>query len=249
MADETVETIVETVDKTADAAHENRRQILEIKRIMGTVDFHLARLLKENRDLGFFKLLGYDSFNEFLAEPELAFRRAKAYNLIRQYELFVQKLGIDEDRLSKIGTRKLTMIMPVVEGEPEKWLGAAEALSRSDLTDEVRDAQGLEVMTRKYQNEEKIGTSFSPWLSGESYLKYVKSAPCCACGVDGPGDGVDAAHFPRTKGAGAEDWKVMPLCRCCHREQHDGGSQWLWENRVKVFDWFYGIVSKFFKGE
>ena len=45
-----------------------------------------------------------------------------------------------------------------------------------------------------------------------------------ACAVCGDTE-IEIAHFPRSKGAGAGDLDVIPLCTEHHREQHDSGVQ------------------------
>ena len=107
-----------SIDKLAELAHANRLSIIESKTHTGKWFLILARLLKQNRDLSLYKMLDYDTFEEFLGDPDISFRRTTAYNLIRKYELFVEKLQLDEPVLARIGTTKLGIIAPVVEGDP-----------------------------------------------------------------------------------------------------------------------------------
>lgn len=218
-------------------AWENKEELVFHRKEVQYNFLHLARLLKLNRDKSYYKLLGYDSFEEFLADPELAFRKSTAYMLIGHFELYVEKLHRQNEELADVGSRRLTIIRPVVELDPDTWMANAKAMSKSDLSNEVRQAQGLPEVIPPRQEQPK---SVAPcrFYTPESYIKYVKSEPCCVC-EKSP---VDPAHFPRTKGAGADEWKVLPLCRVCHSQQHDGGKDWLWGNRVKLFDYFYNLI-------
>ena len=52
-----------------------------------------------------------------------------------------------------------------------------------------------------------------------AYLSWVRTLPCCACGLRG----MTQAHH-RTgyaKGKKAPDRETMPLCHPCHRDLHD----------------------------
>lgn len=63
-------------------------------------------------------------------------------------------------------------------------------------------------------------------IKNRELLNYVKHLRCAACGSE-PEGGVDPAHI-RSVGAGGDDtWmNLLPLCRWCHRRQHDKG--WVW---------------------
>ena len=214
-----------SIEAVALEAWENRQAILryhgEVKR--GFVA--LARLLKENRDKAYYKLLGHDSFEEFLADPELAFRRSTAFMLISHYELYIEHLKLAEDDIAAIGSRRLSIIKPVVEADPERWLANAREMSKSDLVNEVRQARGLpelSVLPEILEEKKTVDAPATVFSSPTRYVKYVKSSPCCVCGNVG-GGAVDPAHFPKTAGAGGKAWHVIPLCRECHTAYHGEG--------------------------
>jgi hypothetical protein len=196
----------------------------------------LGSLLKDVRDREEWKKLGYHSFNSFLGDPDNGFTFSEAKTWIKVVEIFQQELCIPLHRLAKISVRKLYLISPVVKTDPEKWLGLAENLSKSDLTNEVRLSQG------------KTEVDFPPEKSipsGANYKQYVKSCPCCVCGKSP----VDPDHFPRTVGAGAGPYDVIPLCRECHNEHHDDGVVTFFERyRNKIFDWIYGNLIAWYNG-
>jgi len=222
--------VIKNIDITVSLAHSNREEIISTQKEAGRSVFILAGLYKECRDRSYYKLLGWETFDEYLADPQIAAKRSTVYNLIHQYELYVQKLKIPTERLIEIGTRRLQLIAPLVESNPEEWLGKAKELSRSDLATEVGKVRGTG-RTRPIEiNLDKCKT----------WKEYVKAHACAACG-DEPSD---PAHFPRTKGAGTDEYKVIPLCRKCHTEQHSEGKDWLWDNRVNLFDFWYNLIPE-----
>lgn len=232
--------IVRDIDESATLAHENREALVRIRLESGKLGFALARLLKENRDKSYYKLLGYDSFEEFLADPDISMRRSTVYNYIRIYELFVERLKLDEAMLAEIGTRRLQLVSPVVENDPKEWMSKARELSRSDLAEEVRIAKGEGGGENKLAPPNIPPIPHAPLIPLSVYLDRLKSEPCLVCGKRP----VDPAHFPRTKAAGGKPHEVIPLCRECHGKLHNEGvDSWLYDNKQKVFEWFYSKMG------
>lgn len=53
----------------------------------------------------------------------------------------------------------------------------------------------------------------------QSYLRFVRSRPCCACWAPAPSE---AHHFgPHGTGQKCDDYQTVPLCGSCHREITD----------------------------
>ena len=81
----------------------------------------------------------------------------------------------------------------------------------------------------------KIPTARCP-----EYLKWVKTLPCCQCGMR-----ADDPHHIKCKGVGgyaltAADSTAMPLCRTCHQDVHKGPglypqTKWMCETQAKAF--------------
>lgn len=65
-----------------------------------------------------------------------------------------------------------------------------------------------------------------PPFRSEAYLSWVRSQPCCGCGVTGTR--VHAHHniADRFSSSKAADAFAMPLCADCHRELHADWPQW-----------------------
>ena len=231
---------------SAERAHKNFTDIKSIRAHVVTNFIELGRLFKVNHEKEYYKVLGHETFDEFLGDPELGFGRTAVKFFIKVYERYIQSLDIPKERLLRCSWTKLQIVEPFVKtigaedkSKVEEWLYKAETLSCSDLKLEVNEALG--------RPDTPASTRISPpdapgstILGGAAWYRgVVKKSPCLLH----PERKSQGHHFPRTKGAGADDWKMIPLCPECHREAHDGGTKWLWENRVKIFDWFYNLLG------
>ena len=126
-----------------DRAHQLAERIKECRKEVATYFFELGKLFKEFRDDKLYKELDCESFTEFIADPEISFSRSTVYSFIEIYEKYTLQLKVSQEYLLDIGHAKLRIINPVVEENPDEWLGKAKALSRSDLISEVREHQGI----------------------------------------------------------------------------------------------------------
>ena len=101
--------------------------------------------LKLVNDRKLYKEKGCESFNEYIAMPELAFERSTAYAIIGVYEDYIES-GLSESLdISGIGYYKLDRIRQFKELAIEKfkeWISKARELSLSDLSKEIRIAKG-----------------------------------------------------------------------------------------------------------
>jgi len=69
----------------------------------------LGALLKVMQDIEAYRDLGYESFTEYVAQPELGMRKSWAYALIQAAEL-VQAMGLDARDVSGVEVTKLAMV-------------------------------------------------------------------------------------------------------------------------------------------
>src|SRR4030066_1851451 len=126
----------------ATTAYEVNSEVIACRMNIEANFLRLARLLKQVRDEKLYRALDHLTFESYLGDPEIGIKRSSAYKLITEYERYVLRLGVPETRLIGIGSKKLSIIGPVVERDKDEWLDRAEALSSSDLIAEVRNAQG-----------------------------------------------------------------------------------------------------------
>jgi hypothetical protein len=238
-------TPTEEIEKMSDMAVFNRQKTIEVKQDMERNFLDLAMLLCQSRDFALWKLLGHDSMESYLGEPEIGIRRSTAFNLMRSFDLYITKLAVAQDDLVEAGSSKLTMLAPYIEKHPEKvleWVDKAKALSKSDLREELLQvaAAGSKTLPPSQKKSPTLSPplDLKPRMTPEQYIELVKSSPCINCGAV---EGVVPAHFPRTRVRAEKPWHVIPLCGKCHGEQ-EGCSSWMWTYRANWCRWFYGLI-------
>ena len=201
-------------------AEENKEAIIQAKMNVAANYLILARLLNESHRDSLYKLLGCDSFDEFLGMPEIGFKRSTAYNLIKVWKLYKEKLDVDDHTMLDVGHTKLLKIAPVVESNKDEWLSKARTLSVSDLGIEIAGVSGKDTKTL-------------PTLPPPS--PAPPSSCCCCCGAKE----WERHHFPVTRGAGAPDHWWIPLCRVCHSEYHQNPVEWTTTYKRKWAKYLY----------
>src|SRR3990167_4934968 len=129
------------------SAHRRHQKILSIARSLNSGAILLGKELYELQENKEYSALGYDTFEAYLGMPELSFKRKTAYVLMAIYRTFVLQLGYEPDRVSEAEWSKLSLIMPILNVQPnahKDWFNKALALSVSDLKVEIADFQGKE---------------------------------------------------------------------------------------------------------
>jgi len=118
----------------AQEAHTNYENIISVKNRIGKDLLVLGKLLKINHDNKYYQTLNYDTWESFLAMPELSMSRFWAFKLIKVYEVWVDKYNVEPAKLN-IDLEKLWLVstMGLNEHNYEEMLEKARSLSRSDL--------------------------------------------------------------------------------------------------------------------
>jgi len=158
--------ITEVQGKLAFTAHQS---VLNLKRQMGIAFVEMGRLLKEIRDNKHFEALGYDSFQSYIINSELGFKRRTAYYYIEIYEWFVEKFEYELERVAEIGYDKLVRLLPVVKRTYES-LPSPKMEQRIELL--VGDVQELRPVdfAKKYKDKEKQ-EEFEDYLAPPEYFR------------------------------------------------------------------------------
>lgn len=152
------------------------RKIVSLKRKLEGGFLEWAAYLKLMRDSKLYVALGYQTWGAYLGSPEISAERTVVFRLIGIYEAFVQQLQVPAERLSLIARSKLEELLPhigtaVTEESCEDWLHKAEALSVSDLKDEIADATG--------QVSKRLCGYFCHWCTLKQ--KGMQKAECLVC--------------------------------------------------------------------
>lgn len=97
---------------------------------------HLAEDLYQFNQQRMWSDLGYGSFEEWLAGPEIDLQRRWVYELIAIWKELVIKAGADPEEIGKLEPSKLQELLPAVRRQQvtlERALADAGSLSRNDL--------------------------------------------------------------------------------------------------------------------
>jgi len=101
--------------------------------------FDIGQTFKEIRDEKMWQHMcegGFESWEQFLSQPDiyLAPQTVRAYIYI--YEIYIEKLGLDKEKLTEIPFYKLNMLASFIKNlEPEKALDVLDALKELGAND------------------------------------------------------------------------------------------------------------------
>lgn len=117
-----------------DHAHKLDQRVKNLRYSIDNGFLDLAKTLKEIRDKKLYLQLNIETFESYIAQPELAFDRGTVYKFIDILETFVDKHNVAPERLLEAGWTKLSKVIPYTdENNYESMLEKATSLSRSDL--------------------------------------------------------------------------------------------------------------------
>lgn len=111
---------------------------LRVRRTVRDLRHAWVRLAQDLHDMqqGLFKSIGYDTFEEWLADPEVDIERRWAYQLSATWRELVVNLKLPADRIRQLEPAKIQEVLPAVRRglvDVQDALADVEALSRSDL--------------------------------------------------------------------------------------------------------------------
>jgi hypothetical protein len=101
-----------------------------------TVWIALAGHLHDFFAMKMWKELGYETFNDWLATPEIDLGRTQVYTLIEAYQELVIERGVDAEELVGLDVTKIAVVLPAIrsgEVSLDDALADCKVLSRSDL--------------------------------------------------------------------------------------------------------------------
>ncbi len=120
------------------AAFNNDQAIKNLKVDLNVRWLKMAELLFENQKRKFYSVLGYDTFESYIAQEELGFQRNSVYKIIGIYKDLVLDRNVSQRDIADIDHDKLAMIRPMLpDGDLNELLSKARSLSRSDLKAEL----------------------------------------------------------------------------------------------------------------
>jgi len=123
------------------------------------------------------KYLGHESFEAYLASPDLSLQRTQAFKCMsvwRDSQLWDIPDDV-RDELWIIGIEKLDLARRAIKagGDPEEWLRRAKALGVSDLEEEVKGAGGSSAQQDDSQSDRETEDQLSTLLE-EAVIQSVE---------------------------------------------------------------------------
>lgn len=117
-----------------------------LRKKQGELALEFGRVLKEIRDKKLYRYLGeggFETFNQFLANPEINLNPNTALAYIRVYEYYVLELNIPKENLLDIPFNRLNNLKSKIEKLPreeqEEWIEKAKTLSYTDFKAELQE--------------------------------------------------------------------------------------------------------------
>ena len=121
------------------AAFDEERAVKDTKTIMVGLHFELGKHLKAIRDNRWYKVLGANSFEEWVESPEIDIEHNTAYRYARLYERFIESGAFKVEEIADKSLSKLDMLVEYVDPARADWskrkkklLGYLD-LTRADL--------------------------------------------------------------------------------------------------------------------
>lgn len=163
-------------------------KIIELKRNIDVSYMKLGGYLKLVNKEKLYLDLDYKTFDEYIAQPELAFERSTAYSIMGVYEDFIES-GLSEVLdIAGIPYYKLDRIRQfkgLPQEELEEWVNKARELSLSDLNDEINLSNGNDAepdynsatkwFAKKMEEALEVNSWKTPWEEEEPKVLFGKA--------------------------------------------------------------------------
>jgi hypothetical protein len=120
----------------------------------GYLFLKIGKILTRIRDEKLYEKIGeggYDTFQQFLASPEIALKKPTAYMYIRIYEFYAQKMQMTDEEIVAIPSYKLLRLLPILKDKTKeevvKVIDDIHELGTADTEIVIRE-QGLDPYDR-----------------------------------------------------------------------------------------------------
>ena len=107
-----------TLDQSVEKAHQRQQVIFALIESSNQSVWALAKELYEFQEEGGWALLGYETLNDFLAQPEVGMSRATFFRITRCWRTLVVERKVKPKLLAKLEPTKIEVVLPqIVSGE------------------------------------------------------------------------------------------------------------------------------------
>lgn len=162
------------MEKAIEASKLNR-VIIEKHRGLQDGFLELGELLSHMAD-GLFRHLGYEKFEDYLADPDVNIGRSSGYLYVQVYMFFVKEHDCKRELLLSVGISKLGTIQAYCNGDNiVDMLNMAATLSRSDLMAELAEMMANNSDRQVPLDESELNDD-QGW--GNESVRWVECSDC-----------------------------------------------------------------------
>ena len=133
--------------KDIQTPEERFKTISNLRNKLETNFVEFGEILSEMKRMKTYKLKGYKTFKEFIAE-EYNLSNSLVSKVISIYDIFIKDMNIDSETVKEIGIDRLNLIKPLIKDKDytvqEEWVKTASELSFQDLNLKVKDIRDKE---------------------------------------------------------------------------------------------------------
>lgn len=130
-------------------------KVIYLKKKQGEIALELGYVLKEIKEKKLYQHMGeggFDSFEQFLSNPEINLKYNTAMAYIRIYEYYVENLKLPKEEIIEIPFNRLHQLVGKIKNLPKEkqieWIEKAKTLGRIDFEKEMEEA--------KFTNEKDV---------------------------------------------------------------------------------------------
>lgn len=128
----------EEADALAASAYAHEQRIKDTLHAVNRSTWELAEALYQFHEAGLWRPLGYDTLEEFLAQPDIGMKRTLFFRMTRVWRDLVVTRRVPPGELADVDISKADVVRPAIMAgnvEPEQALSDAATLGRRDLTE------------------------------------------------------------------------------------------------------------------
>lgn len=166
------------ITKKQELATELRLRCVFLRKKISELFLEFGFVLKRIRDEKLYLQMGeggYDTFYQFLADPEINIHPNTASAYIRVYEFYIEKHGLKKEDLLGIPLNRLNQIKSYLEEknkeEIEEWVEKARTLGRTDFEKEMEEHKIIKEKDIRIEKCKKCG----------KYKIFYKVDSICLC--------------------------------------------------------------------
>lgn len=125
-------------------------RVIFLKKKQGELALELGFTLKEIKEKKLYQHMGeggFDSFEQFLANPEINLKYSTAMAYVRVYEYYIENLKLPKEEVVEIPFNRLHQLAGKIRDLPKEkqieWIEKAKTLGRIDFEKEMEEAKFL----------------------------------------------------------------------------------------------------------